>query len=180
MTICKVGKKAPPILLKAVFPNGDVKDISLEENMQNNVWTIFIFYPKDFTKICPTELTAISDRYDEFIELECQVIGISCDTIETHQKWLATPRIENGVQLLEFPLASDENGIVSKMYQVFDEEKNVSLRGLFIISPEGELQYMSVNHYNVGRDVDETLRVLQALQTGGLCPANWRPGDELL
>ena len=180
MTLCIVGKKAPLFKVDAVFPNGKDGIVSLAQNMKNNLWTVVIFYPKDFTKICPTEITAISDRYDEFEELECMVVAMSTDCIETHKKWIATPRDENGVGYLNFPLASDMNGFVSRLYNVYNEEEQVSLRGLFIINPEGELQYITVFHDNIGRDVDETLRVLQALQTGGLCPANWRPGDELL
>lgn len=180
MMVCIVGKKAPIFEVDAVFPNGEDGMVSLAQNMKNNLWTVIIFYPKDFTKICPTEITAISDRYDEFEDLECMVVAMSTDCIDTHKNWIATPRDENGVGHLNFPLASDMNGFVSRLYNVYNEEEQVSLRGLFIINPEGELQYITVFHDNIGRDVDETLRVLQALQTGGLCPANWRPGDELL
>lgn len=180
MTVCIIGKKAPVFEVDAVFPNGKDGVVSLAQNIKSNLWTVVIFYPKDFTKVCPTEITAISDRYDEFEDLECTVVAISTDNIETHKKWIATPRYENGVENLQFPLGSDTDGIVSRLYNVYNEEENKSLRGLFVISPEGELQYLTVFHNNVGRDVDETLRVLQALQTGGLCPANWRPGDELL
>ena len=102
------------------------------------------------------------------------------DSIPTHQAWIKTPRHENGVGELAFPLASDLSHEISEKYGVLVKEEGVALRGLFIISPEGELQYMTVFHNNIGRDVDETLRVLQALQTGGLCPANWRPGDDLI
>ena len=180
MTVCIVGKKAPLFEVDAVFPNGKDGVVSLAQNIKNNIWTVVIFYPKDFTKVCPTEITAISDRYDEFEDLECTVVAISTDSIETHKKWIATPRYENGVENLQFPLGSDTDGIVSRLYNVYNEEEKKSLRGLFVINPEGELQYLTVFHNNVGRDVDETLRVLQALQTGGLCPAKWRPGDELL
>ena len=180
MTVCMVGRKAPLFEVDAVLPNGEVRVFSLAQNLVNDLWTIVIFYPKDFTKVCPTEITAISDRYDEFEDLECKVVAISTDNLDTHKKWIATPRDENGVGHLNFPLASDMNGFVSRLYNVYNKEEQVSLRGLFIINPEGELQYISVFHDNIGRDVDETLRVLQALQTGGLCPANWRPGEELL
>ena len=180
MTVCMVGKKAPLFELAAVFPDGKENVVSLEQNMNNELWTVIIFYPRDFTKVCPTEITAISDRYDEFEDLECMVVAISTDIIETHKKWIATPRYDNGVGYLHYPLASDIDGNVSRLYNVYNEEEKVSLRGLFVINPEGELQYITIFHNNIGRDVDETLRVLQALQTGGLCPANWRPGDELL
>ncbi len=180
MTECMVGKNAPLFEVDAVFPSGEEGVVSLAQNIKNDLWTVVIFYPKDFTKICPTEITAISDRYDEFEDLECTVVAMSTDSIETHKKWIATPRNDNGVGYLHFPLASDTNGFVSRLYNVYNEEENVSLRGLFVISPEGELQYLTIFHNNIGRDVDETLRVIQALQTGGLCPENWRPGDELI
>ena len=180
MTVCMVGKKAPLFEVHAVFPNGKSGIVSLAQNIKNDLWTVVIFYPKDFTKVCPTEITAVSDRYDEFEDLETMVVAMSTDSVNAHKEWIATPRYENGVGYLNFPLASDTNGFVSRLYNVYNEEEQVSLRGLFIINPEGELQYITVFHNNIGRDADETLRVLQALQTGGLCPADWRPGDELL
>ena len=180
MSICKIGKAAPLFELLGVFPDGTFQKVSLQQNMEQEKWTILMFYPKDFTKICPTEITAMSDRYDEFEELDAVVIGISMDSLGIHEKWIATPRHLNGVGKLAFPLATDTYGQLSLKYNVLDEEINLPLRGLFIINPEGELQYISVLHHNVGRDVDEILRVLQALQTGGLCPANWRPGNDLI
>ena len=127
-----------------------------------------------------TEITAMSDRYDEFEDLDAEVIGVSTDTIHTHLAWINTDRTQNGLGDLVYPLAADTNHQVSKDYGVLIEEEGIALRGLFIINPEGELQYQTVFHNNIGRDVDETLRVLQALQTGGLCPANWRPGQATL
>ena len=122
----------------------------------------------------------MSDRYDEFQDLDAEVIGVSTDTIHTHLAWINTAREDNGLGDLKYPLAADPNHQVAREYGVLIEEEGVALRGLFIINPEGELQYQVVNHNNIGRDVDETLRVLQALQTGGLCPANWRPGKKTL
>ena len=92
MTVCMVGKKAPIFELEAVFPNGEVSVVSLEQNMKNNLWTVVIFYPEDFTKVCPTEITAISDRYDEFEDLECMVFAISTDRIDTHKEWIHQAR----------------------------------------------------------------------------------------
>ena len=180
MSICKIGKAAPLFELQAVFPDGTFQNVSLQQCMQQEKWTILFFYPKDFTKVCPTEITAMSDRFEEFEELDAVVIGISRDSLETHGKWIDTPRHLNGVGKLAFPLATDVYGQVCVKYNVLDEETGLPLRGLFIINPEGELQYITVFHNNIGRDVDETLRVLQALQTGGLCPANWQPGNDLI
>lgn len=175
-----VAKQAPRFEMDAVMPNKDFGKVSLEEIMKEDKWTVLFFYPMDFTFVCPTEIRALSDRYDEFEDLDAEVIGVSTDTIHTHLAWINTSRDDNGLGDLNYPLAADHNHRVSRDYGVLVEEEGVALRGLFIISPEGELQYQVVNHNNIGRDVDETLRVLQALQTGGLCPADWKPGQETL
>ncbi|ASN05916.1 peroxiredoxin [Virgibacillus necropolis] len=175
-----VGKQAPRFTMDAVMPNKEFGKVNLEENMKEDKWTVLFFYPMDFTFVCPTEITAMSDRYDEFEDLDAEVIGVSTDTIHTHKAWINTSRDDNGLGELLYPLAADTNHVVSQDYGVLIEDEGVALRGLFIINPEGELQYQTVFHNNIGRDVDETLRVLQALQTGGLCPANWKPGQETL
>lgn len=175
-----VAKQAPRFEMDAVMANKEFGKVSLEENMKNDKWTVLFFYPMDFTFVCPTEIIALSDRYDEFQDLDAEVIGVSTDTIHTHLAWINTDRASNGLGELKYPLAADTNHVVSREYGVLIEDQGIALRGLFVISPEGELMYSVVNHNNIGRDVDETLRVLQALQTGGLCPANWKPGQETL
>ncbi|MCM3756574.1 peroxiredoxin [Sporosarcina jeotgali] len=175
-----VGKQAPRFEMEAVMTDKSFGKVSLEENMKNDKWTVLFFYPMDFTFVCPTEITAMSDRYDEFEDLDAEVIGVSTDTIHTHKAWINTDRKDNGLGDLNYPLAADTNHEVARNYGVLIEEEGIALRGLFIVNPEGEMQYQTVFHNNIGRDVDETLRVLQALQTGGLCPANWRPGQETL
>lgn len=175
-----VGKLAPEFTMEAVLADKSFGKVSLQDIMKEDKWTVLFFYPMDFTFVCPTEITAMSDRYDEFEDLDAEVIGVSTDTIHTHLAWINTARQDNGLGDLAFPLAADTNHQVARDYGVLIEEEGIALRGLFIINPEGELQYQVVNHNNIGRDVDETLRVLQALQTGGLCPANWRPGQETL
>jgi alkyl hydroperoxide reductase subunit AhpC len=143
-------------------------------------WLVLFFYPADFTFVCPTEVTAMSDRYAEFRRLGADVLGVSTDSVYTHRVWIRTPRDDNGVGQLAYPLASDMTKQTARDYGVLIEEEGVALRGLFVIDPQGVLQYAVVTNLNVGRSVDETLRVLQALQTGGLCPADWRPGRELV
>jgi peroxiredoxin (alkyl hydroperoxide reductase subunit C) len=175
-----VGKQAPRFEMDAVLANKEFGKVSLEENMKNDKWTVLFFYPMDFTFVCPTEITALSDRHEEFDDLDAVVIGASTDTIHTHLAWIKTDRKENGLGDLNYALAADTNHVIARDYGVLIEEEGIALRGLFIISPEGELMYSVVNHNNIGRDVDETLRVLQALQTGGLCPANWKPGQATL
>lgn len=175
-----VAKQAPAFAMEAVLPDKSFGKVSLEEIQKQDKWTVLFFYPMDFTFVCPTEIIAMSDRYDEFEDLDAEVIGVSTDTIHTHLAWINTDREKNGLGQLKYPLAADTNHKVSSDYGVLLEDEGIALRGLFIISPEGELMYQTVFHNNIGRDVDETLRVLQALQTGGLCPANWRPGQATL
>ena len=152
-----VAKQAPRFEMEAVLPNKEFGKVSLEENMKNDKWTVLFFYPMDFTFVCPTEITALSDRNGEFEDLDAQVIGVSTDTIHTHLAWINTDRTENGLGELTYPLAADHNQKVARDYGVLIEEEGVALRGLFIINPEGELQYQVVNHNNIGRSVDETL-----------------------
>ncbi|WP_243293044.1 peroxiredoxin [Bacillus sp. FJAT-47783] len=175
-----VAKQAPRFEMDAVLPNKEFGKVSLEEIMKQGKWTVLFFYPMDFTFVCPTEIIALSDRYDEFEDLDAEIVGVSTDTIHTHLAWINTDRNENGLGQLKYPLAADTNHVVSRDYGVLIEEEGIALRGLFIINPEGELMYQVVHHNNIGREVDEVLRVLQALQTGGLCPANWKPGQATL
>jgi alkyl hydroperoxide reductase subunit AhpC len=130
--------------------------------------------------VCPTEITALSDAADQFKELDTEILGISVDSVHSHKAWINTAKENNGLGKLNFPLASDITKKTASDYGVLIEEEGVALRGLFIIDPEGELKYQVVNHNDVGRSVEETLRVLQALQSGGLCPMNWKPGDQNL
>jgi len=143
-------------------------------------WLVLLFYPLDFTFVCPTELTTFSDRYDDFEGIGADVIGVSTDSVHSHRAWLKTPRDKGGVEGLRYPLASDITKAVARDYGVLIEDKGVALRGLFVIDPEGTLRYAVIHDLNVGRSADETLRVIQALQTGGLCQADWRPGQETL
>ncbi|MHB2018707.1 MAG: peroxiredoxin [Candidatus Xenobia bacterium] len=174
-----VGKKAPHFNMESTKePKALNQNVKLEDF--KGKWTVLLFYPMDFTFVCPTELLSFSDRIDDFKNAKAEVVGISTDSKFTHRQWVNTPRDQNGVQGLRFPLAADMTHQVSRDYGVLVEEKGVALRGLFIIDPEGVVQYEVVHALNVGRSVDEVLRVLQALQTGGLCPSDWRPGQKLL
>jgi eukaryotic-like serine/threonine-protein kinase len=137
-------------------------------------WLALLFYPRDFSMVCPTELTGTSARIKDFQGLDCELLAVSVDTLETHERWLATAQAEGGVRGLAYPLASDPKGEVSRRYGVYDEEKGVALRALFLIDPSGRLQAQTVLPHAVGRGTDETLRVLSALQTGSLCPLDWR------
>ena len=179
MAEAKVGQPAPQ------FDMPSTKNLEkLNENVQlddyKGRWLVLLFYPLDFTFVCPTELTAFSDRYEDFEGIGAAVIGVSTDSVHSHRAWLKTPRDKGGVEGLQYPLASDITKSVARDYGVLIEDKGVALRGLFVIDPEGTLRYSVVHDLNVGRSADETLRVIQALQTGGLCQADWRPGQETL
>jgi peroxiredoxin (alkyl hydroperoxide reductase subunit C) len=179
MAEAKVGQPAPN------FDMPSTKNIEkLNENVElseyKGRWVVLLFYPLDFTFVCPTELTSFSDRYDDFEGIGAAVIGVSTDSVHSHRAWLKTPRDKGGVEGLRYPLASDITKSVARDYGVLIEDKGVALRGLFVIDPEGTLRYAVIHDLNVGRSADETLRVIQALQTGGLCQADWRPGQETL
>ncbi|MDQ1523833.1 MAG: peroxiredoxin 2/4 [Pyrinomonadaceae bacterium] len=174
-----VGQQAPD------FDMASTKNIEkLDENVKlsdyQGKWLVLLFYPLDFTFVCPTELTTFSERYDDFEGIGAEVIGVSTDSVFSHRAWLNTPRDKGGVEGLRYPLAADATKEVARSYGVLVEDKGIALRGLFVIDPEGILRYGVVHDLNVGRSAEETLRVIQALQTGGLCQAEWKPGQKTL
>jgi serine/threonine protein kinase/peroxiredoxin len=125
-------------------------------------------------------LTAVSGRFAEFRDLGCDVLGVSTDSIETHELWLTTPPAQGGIGPLTFPLAADVDGSTCRAYGVYLERQQVALRGLFLIDPNGVLQYQIVHSLSVGRSTDEVFRVLEGLQMGGACPGERRRGDPAL
>jgi peroxiredoxin 2/4 len=180
--LAKVGQPAPAFKLKSTKGATSAKNLGAEISLSDfkGKWLIFFFYPLDFTFVCPTEIRALSDRLPDFQEIDTEVLGCSTDSVFSHFAWLSTPVDKNGIQGVKYPLVSDFTKEVSRAYGVLDESTGAAQRGLFIIDPEGTLKYAVVTADNVGRSVDETLRVLQALQTGGLCPAEWEPGKAML
>jgi peroxiredoxin (alkyl hydroperoxide reductase subunit C) len=179
VTLARVGQPAPDFNMPSTR-NMETLAENVKLSDYAGKWLILLFYPLDFTFVCPTELTAFSDRLDEINGVGAEVIGISTDSVHSHKAWIKTPRAANGVEGLQYPLASDVGGKLARTYNILVEESNIALRGLYIINPEGKLQYGVVHDLNIGRSVDETLRVLQGLQTGGLCAADWTPGQENL
>lgn len=174
-----VGTIAPDFKMEAVAGNGeDFITTSLSD--YKGKWLVLFFYPLDFTFVCPTEITGVSRRINEFKEVNTEVLGVSIDSKFSHKAWINTSLEEGGLGKISYPLASDITKEVSRQYGVLMEEEGIALRGLFIIDPDSKIRYSVVQDLNVGRSVDETLRVLQALQSGGLCPVDWKPGDEHL
>ena len=179
LTVAKVGQTAPDFDMPST-KNMETLDENVKLSDYAGKWLVLMFYPLDFTFVCPTELTAFSDRIEELNGMGAEVVGISTDSVHSHRAWIKTPRDQNGVADLKYPLASDIGGKLARQYNILVEEEGIALRGLFIIDPNGVLKYSVVHDLNIGRSVDETLRVLQGLQTGGLCAADWTPGQENL
>ncbi len=176
-----VGKKAPEFTAEAVL-GGQFHTVSLAK--MKGRWVVLFFYPLDFTFVCPTEILAFSDRLAEFRALGAEVLGVSVDSKFSHLAWTEKKRQEGGISGLAYPLVEDLTKRISADYDVLDEAASVALRGLFIIDPQGTVQHATINNLSVGRDVDETLRVLQAFQYvaahGEVCPAGWKPGEKTM
>lgn len=175
-----VQKPAPDFKTDALVGE-EFKTISL--NDFRGKWVCLFFYPLDFTFVCPTEITAFDDAYKGFKENGCEIVGCSVDSKFTHLAWAKTPRKEGGIGKLQFPLLADMTKKIGEQYGVL-LEAGITLRGLFLINPQGVVQYQLVHDLGVGRNVEEVLRVLKGLQenakTGEVCPANWQPGKKTM
>ncbi|CAH4037046.1 peroxiredoxin-2-like [Pieris brassicae] len=171
----KVQKRAPDFAATAVV-NGEFNQLKLADF--SGKYVVLVFYPLDFTFVCPTELIAYSDKAKEFASIDCQVIGVSTDSEFSHLAWVNTPRKDGGLGKIDIPLLADYKKKISQDYDVLLDD-GFALRGLFIIDREGILRHMSVNDLSVGRSVEETLRLVKAFQFadkhGEVCPANWNP-----
>ncbi|HLP05050.1 MAG TPA: peroxiredoxin [Paludibacter sp.] len=192
-----VGKKAPAFNAKAVVNGGTiVSDFSLSQ-FEGEKYVVFFFYPADFTFVCPTELIAFEEKKAEFASRNAVVVGASTDSEFSHWKWLQTPKNQGGIQGVSYPLVVDQNLQISKSYDVligseeYDEEGNEvfvgepkAYRGLFLIDKNGIVRHQLVNDLPLGRNVDEVLRMIDALQFteeyGEVCPANWKKGEKAL
>eukprot|EP00602_Paraphysomonas_sp_CaronLab_P009052 CAMPEP_0185024278 /NCGR_PEP_ID=MMETSP1103-20130426/7277_1 /TAXON_ID=36769 /ORGANISM="Paraphysomonas bandaiensis, Strain Caron Lab Isolate" /LENGTH=173 /DNA_ID=CAMNT_0027557199 /DNA_START=223 /DNA_END=744 /DNA_ORIENTATION=+ len=158
--------------------------------MDNGMWTVLLFYPFDFTFVCPTELISFSERNSEFLNANTQVLAVSTDSHHTHLAWSRTPRSEGGVGDLNIPLVADTSKTISQSYGVLVNDENddmygAALRGLFIVDPNGFIRSIQINDDQVGRSVEETLRILKAFQwadshPGEACPASWVPGQDTI
>ena len=175
-----VQKAAPEFKGKAVVGH-EFRDISLSQ--YKGKWVILFFYPLDFTFVCPTEIIDFSEKNAEFKALNAELIGCSVDSHYTHLAWINTPRKEGGLGAINYPLLSDLNKDVARDYGVL-ADGGLALRGLFIINPKGQIVYEVVHDLAVGRNPEETLRVLAAFQqvekTGEVCPSSWKPGAKTM
>ncbi|WP_053406064.1 peroxiredoxin [Persicobacter sp. CCB-QB2] len=192
-----VGKKAPSFVAPAVV-NGDeiVENFSLEQYIGEKE-VVFFFYPKDFTFVCPTEILAFQSKLAEFEKRNVAVVGISCDSEETHLAWLSTPKKQGGIEGVTYPLVADLAKTIANNYGVLagDWEYNdegeltfegipVAFRGTFLIDKKGVVRHETINDLPLGRNIDEMIRLVDALHHveahGEVCPANWSEGEEAM
>jgi peroxiredoxin (alkyl hydroperoxide reductase subunit C) len=175
-----VSSKAPEFNTTGVI-KGEFKPIKLTD--YQGKWVLLFFYPLDFTFVCPTELLALSDRFEEFRKLGVEILGCSVDSKFSHLQWTKQPVKDGGLEGLRYPLLEDLGGRIAEAYGI--KPGLVALRALFLIDPSGVVQHATVNNLSVGRSVDETLRVVQAFQWVAqhgdeVCPANWKPGTQTM
>ncbi|MBT4345017.1 peroxiredoxin [Flavobacteriales bacterium] len=190
-----VGKKAPNFSAQAVVNGGEfVSNYTLEQFIGKKPVLLF-FYPKDFTFVCPTELFAFQNALSEFESRNCAVVACSTDTEQSHWGWLQMPKNEGGIKGITYPIIADTSKTIAENFGVLagdyelDENDNmcatgpmIAYRGLFLIDKSGTVQHQIVNNFPLGRNVDEALRMVDALQhfeeNGEVCPANWSKGKE--
>ena len=177
----RVGQEAPDFSATAVYDQ-EFKEITLSG--LRGKWVVLFFYPLDFTFVCPTEITAFSDRYQDFSALNTEILGVSVDSKHCHLAWIQTPRNEGGIGDINYPLVSDLKREICQAYNVLNDDGEAD-RGLFLINPEGVVMHTTVNKAPVGRNVDETLRILQGYQyvaanPDEVRPANWTPGEKTM
>jgi peroxiredoxin 2/4 len=170
-TTLQIGKPAPEFKMEGYF-KGQMKNYHLDDF--KGKWVVLFFYPLDFTFVCPTELVELSKKHKEFEEIGAQVLGVSVDSVYSHEAWL------KDLGDFEYPLLSDMTKQASFDYNVLVPEDGISLRGAFIIDPEGNLKSYMVNDISIGRNIDELIRLVKAFQTGDLCPVGWKEGDKTL
>lgn len=169
--VARVGEESPFFAAEALVGK-EFKHVS-SLDFQGK-WQLLFFYPMDFTFVCPTELLELNKRHKEFEKLNCQVIGVSTDSVYSHQAW------SKEIGEFNFPLLADMTKEIAMSFGVLIEEKGIALRGAFLIDPDGVLQSATINNLPVGRNIDELLRVLKAFQTGELCPVGWSEGGKTL
>ncbi len=173
-----VAKEAPNFCAKAVMPDGSFKDIALNE--YRGKYVVLFFYPLDFTFVCPTEIIAFSEAAAQFEASGTQLLGCSVDSHYTHLAWRSTPRKQGGLGDIKYPLVADLDKKISQAYDVL-LPGGIALRGLFLIDKQGIVRHQVVNDLPLGRNVDEVLRMVKALQFfeshGEVCPANWKEGS---
>jgi peroxiredoxin (alkyl hydroperoxide reductase subunit C) len=178
-----IGKKAPDFTASAVINGNQIVDDFTLSSFEGK-YTVLFFYPLDFTFVCPTELHAFQEKLAEFESRNTQVIGCSVDSKQTHFAWLNTPIEKGGIQGVNYPLVADLTKSIASDYDVLKEDEGIAYRGLFLIDKEGIVRHQLINDLPLGRNVDEAIRLIDALQfhevNGEVCPANWNKGDRAM
>ena len=178
-----VGTNVPNFEIEVYNPEQrEFGKVSLTELKAQKKWTVLVFYPADFTFVCPTELADLAEKHEVLRKMGAEVISVSTDTKFTHMAWRDAEKLLSGVKYL---MGADPTRALSHLFGVYDQVSGLSLRGTFIINPEGKLVSSEVNYYNVGRNADELLRKLEAnvhlmAHPDEACPANWRKGSKTL
>lgn len=175
----KINEKIPDFSAKA-FHNGEIKDVSFSGF--NGKWLVLLFYPADFTFICPTELEEAAESYGKFKELNAEILSISTDTAFSHKAW---HDVSPSIKKIKYPMLADTTGKICREFGTYIEEEGLSLRATFIIDPDGVLKSFEIHDNSIGRNINEILRKLQAARfvrehKGQVCPASWLPGKETL
>ncbi len=176
-----VTQEAPDFTAQAVMPENNIAELKLSS--YRGKYVVLFFYPLDFTFVCPSEIIAFDKQLSAFKEKNCEVIAVSVDSQFTHLAWKNTARKEGGLGNVQFPIVADLNKDIARSYGVLFNE-SVALRGLFLIDTKGKVRHCVINDLPLGRNVDEAVRMLDALQFhekhGEVCPANWHPGDDAM
>jgi peroxiredoxin (alkyl hydroperoxide reductase subunit C) len=178
-----VGALVPDFEMETYDPaNADFGKFSLAENKAAGHWTVLVFYPADFTFVCPTELADLAEQHAALAKLGVTVVAVSTDTKFAHMAWRNS---EGLLKNVKYPMAADPTGSVSRLFGVYDAATGLALRGTFIINPEGKLVSSEVNFYNVGRNAEELVRKMEAnvhlvKNPSEACPARWKPGARTL
>jgi peroxiredoxin (alkyl hydroperoxide reductase subunit C) len=175
----KIGEKIPEIEFEA-FHENEIKKFKFSDF--KGKWLLLLFYPADFTFVCPTELEEAAENYNEFQKLGAEIISISTDTVFVHKAWHDTSKAINKIK---FPMAADPSGKICREFGTLIEEEGISLRGSFLIDPDGILKAFELHDNSIGRNIKELLRKMQAAKfvrehKGKVCPASWQPGKETL
>jgi peroxiredoxin (alkyl hydroperoxide reductase subunit C) len=174
-----VGKKFPDFKKKAVVslePGKEFETLTRSEVL-NGKWTVFFWWPLDFTFVCPTEITSFNNHFDEFVKRDANLIGASIDSEFVHLAWRnADPNLKK----LRFPMLADTSKSLSKDLGILEKENKIAYRATYIIDPNGVIQHVSVNGLSVGRNVAEVIRLLDGFQNGGLVPCDWQAGEPTL
>ena len=174
-----INKKVSDFKVQA-YQDGSFKEVTLEDVKGH--WSVFVFYPADFTFVCPTELGDLADNYEKFKEINCEIYSVSTDSHFVHKAWHDA---SESIRKIKYPMLADPTGTLSRAFGVMIEEEGMAYRGTFLVNPEGKIKIAEIQDNNIGRNADELLRKVEAAQfvathDGEVCPAKWKKGGATL